>query len=291
MKVKHITIMGVGLIGGSFGLALKAALGSRIQIAAMDKDGEAARTAVEQGAADEIFWEMKDLGKTDIVIMCTPVLQMLPLMEEMIPFLKAGTIITDVGSTKGFIAEKVKGILPETVEYVAGHPMAGREQSGILAANKDLFRDKWYILIPEASTSQPALEEIASLVEQIGARITTLDIGTHDACAAVISHVPHVTAAALVNLLEMHDDPEASLKLAGGGFRDTTRIASSNADMWSDICMTNGEEITKSLLQLQTIIGKVVAAIEQKDRQQLHDFFSKAKARRDCLMNQSGTSF
>lgn len=280
----------MGLIGASFAWAIKQVQGTKLQIAAMDKDTKVAELAVERGMADEAFSRWEELEKTEVVILATPVLQMLPLLEQMLPFLKPGTIITDVGSTKGQIAKKVKEILPDFLEYVGGHPMAGREQSGIVAADKDLFRNKWYILIPETATSPRALEVVTELVAQTGAKITTLDIISHDACAAVISHVPHVAAAALVNLLELNEDPDASLKLAGGGFRDTTRIASSNADMWADICIANGGAITKNLLQLQGLIGQVIADIEAGNRQALHGFFSKAKARRDCLLHKSEAS-
>jgi prephenate dehydrogenase len=284
MKVKHITIIGMGLIGGSLGLAIKQTFGREIAIAAMDKERQVVQDAINRGAADEAIDEMRWLARTDLIFLCVPVLQMAAQAKKIAAYLTPGTIITDVGSTKGVIGKEVRKVLPDKIEYVAGHPIAGREQSGIWAADPNLFRDKQYILLPDSSTSLQAVQTVRDIIEGIGAKIAFMGADAHDACAALISHVPHVTAAALVNLLEFTVRLDELEKLAGGGFRDTTRIASSNADMWADICMTNREAISQSLLQLQSVLAAVTAMMEQKDREGLHAFFSKAKQAREKLL-------
>lgn len=288
MTVKRITIVGLGLIGGSLGLAFKNMGRDKVIVTGIDHDMFTINKAIECGAVD---CSTKDLAtgveNADIIFLCTPVLQIIPIVEKMLPYLKAGTILTDVGSTKGFLAERLSAILPSGIHYVSGHPMAGGEQSGITAANKDLFKDKWYILVPEGSTSLEAIDSVSQVLIWTGAKLTTMDIAAHDQCASIISHVPHVAAAALVNLLALYPDLEDELKLVGGGFRDTTRVASSNADMWADICLTNAQPITDSLLNLQSLLDEVIQAVDKGNRQALHSFFTRAKIRRDALITKT----
>ncbi|MBP2627344.1 MAG: Prephenate dehydrogenase [Firmicutes bacterium] len=285
MRAKRIAIVGLGLIGGSLGLAFKNMGGEKVIVIGIDHDQSTLQKAIERGAVDHSTNDLAEGVKyADIIFLCTPVLQIVPIVEKMLPYLKVGAILTDVGSTKSFLAEKLSAILPAGIHYVSGHPMTGREQSGIMAAEVDLFRDKWYILVPEASTCSEAVDEISQVLKWTGARLTTMDIAAHDQCAAIISHVPHVAAAALVNLLELYPDLEDNFKLVGGGFRDTTRIASSNADMWADICLTNAQTITDSLLNLQALLDEVIQGIKKGDRQAIHYFFKRAKVRRDALI-------
>lgn len=289
MPVTNLAIIGVGLIGGSLGLCLKDKLGDKIYITGQCRTQASMDKAVEMGAVDYASSDLESVVKdADIVFLSTPVLQMLPMVKKMIPFLKKGAIITDAGSTKRFVWNGLKEILPEDIYYIAGHPMTGREMSGVEAAKKDLFENKCYVIVEDTGAPQEAHDKICQLVRLTGANLTTLDIAKHDRCASVISHIPHVAAAALVTLLNRsHGDKEACLKLAGGGFKDTTRIASSNADMWADICMTNQEAITNHLKLLQGILAEVVVAIESGDRQAVHDYFAESKKRRDSILEQT----
>jgi prephenate dehydrogenase len=285
MRQTQITIIGLGLIGGSLGMALKTAFTGNIFITGIDKEEDSMRRAVECGAIDKFTLNLSEgVCEADVVFLCTPVLQIVPMVKKILPFLKQGVVITDVGSTKKYVGEVLSELLPKDITYVGGHPMTGRERSGILAADKDLFRGKWYILIPTTAAPAQAVDVVCQLVEATGALVTVMDAVTHDRCAAVISHVPHVAAAAMVNLLDLYPEKGESLKLAAGGFRDTTRIASSNADMWADICMTNPHAIIESLSNLQGILGGVIEAIERGDRQFVHDFFVTAKNKRDKLL-------
>jgi prephenate dehydrogenase len=288
MNSKRIAIIGLGLIGGSLGLAFKDKWGENIIVTGIDQDKETLQKAIELRAVDDSTEDLLEgVEKADIIFLCTPVLQIVPIVKKILPYVKEGVILSDVGSTKGKIAEQLSAILPVGIHYVSGHPMTGREQSGILAADKELYKDKWYIIVPEASTCPDAVHTISQLLISIGARITTMDVVDHDQCGAIISHVPHVVAAALVNLLGKYPDLEESFKLVGGGFRDTTRIASSNADMWADICLTNAQPITDCLFHMQELLEEMILAVKTGDRPVIHHFFKKAKARRDTLIEKT----
>ena len=293
MSRTNLAIIGVGLIGGSLGLCLKATMGEAIHITGYCRTQASMDKAVLMSAVDEVSPDIKVVVRdADIVFLSPPVLQIVPTVEKILPFLKPGTILTDAGSTKEYIWKHLKKILPDNIYYIAGHPMAGREKSGVAAATKDLFAHKAYVIIDDPAIPQEIKERLMDVLRLTRARFTTLDLAQHDRCAAVISHVPHLAAAALVTLLNRSgDDLSSCLKLIGGGFKDTTRIASSNADMWADICMTNAGAITDALRELQTIMGEVITAIDAGDRQAIHDYFSASKARRDSILHDAEQKF
>ncbi len=293
MNKLKICIVGIGLIGGSIGLAIKKNLKEAVYISGLDKNPETLRIAVERGAVDIATSEAKEAVKeADIIFLSTPVLQIVPMIEEILPFLKNGAIITDTGSTKQFIWQQLQKILPPDIYYIAGHPMAGKEHSGIKAADAELFHNKCYVIVEDTGAPQEAVNRICDLLKVTGANITTMDIAKHDRCASIISHVPHVTAAALVTLLnKSKNDIEANLKLAGGGFKDTTRIASSNADMWADICMSNPEAIVNHLEELKHILDEVIINIKDKNRENIYEYFHAAKQRRDNILDKTHNLF
>ena len=293
MNGTKLAIIGVGLIGGSLGLALKDALGEDIHITGLCRTETSMCAAMACGAVDFASSDLKEVvGEADIVYLSPPVLQIVPMVERILPYLKDGAILTDAGSTKGYIYDALHRILPPHVYYVPGHPMTGREKSGVEAATKDLFVGKAYVIIDDETVPQEVKERLMELLMHTRANFTTLDLAQHDRCAAVISHVPHLAAAALVTLLNRSgDDLDSCLKLIGGGFKDTTRIASSNADMWADICMTNGVPIADSLRELQAILGEVITAVERGDRQAVHDYFAASKERRDGILHDAEQKF
>lgn len=273
------------MIGGSIAVGLKRHIQPCPRIIALDRDVASIRLAQQNGVADTILSEPGlELQQADVVFLCTPVLQMEVVAAAVAPFLKIGAIVTDVGSTKAWLAPRMRQLLPPHVFYIAGHPMAGREKSGFAAADGDLFKDKWYILCPESDTDPHSLETVRALIERLGAKIAIMDAQLHDQCAAVISHTPHIAAAAMVNLLDCYPDPQTSLQLAGGGFRDTTRIASSDADMWADVCISNAPAILHSLEAYQGVISDLSDAVKARDRAAIHAFFRSAKQRRDSLL-------
>lgn len=287
MMVQKITIIGVGMIGGSLGLALKGGGSAAREITGVDTDRAGLEAALGRGAIDRIADRPAvGVADADVVFLCSPVLQIPELVAEILPHMKREAVITDVGSTKGFLRQKIATLIPSHIHYIGGHPMAGREKSGIAAADGALFRDKLYILTPNTAASPAAVETVRQLVLSTGAKPVMMDVDQHDHAAAIISHVPHVAAAALVNLLDRYPGKEQSLaNLAGGGFCDTTRIASSNADMWADICLTNAPAITDGLQELSAVITEVMAAIDRGDRAVLHAFFRQAKDRRDRIIS------
>ncbi len=293
MSVTRLAIIGVGLIGGSLGLALKDRMGDNIYVTGHCRTRASMELAMERGAVDMASANIQEVVRdADIVFLSPPVLQIVPMVKKILPFLKKGTILTDAGSTKQYIYDRIKEILPSDIYYIAGHPMTGREKSGVAAANKDLFLGKAYVIVENTGAPKEAHDKLMAVLHHTGASFTTLDLAKHDRCASVISHVPHVTAAALVTLLNRSgSDLESCIKLIGGGFKDTTRIASSNADMWADICMTNGEAIANHLRELQGILGEVIRAVENGDRQAVHDYFLASKERRDSLLEKTANLF
>lgn len=290
---KTLAIIGVGLIGGSLGLCLKEKLGDKIFITGLCRSEESMKKSVELGAVDYASADIeKVVGNAEIIFLSPPVMQIVPMVKKILLYLKPGTIITDAGSTKKYIADELKKILPSDIYYIGGHPMTGREKSGVTAASADLFKNKVYVIINNPDTPTEAYEKLFNLLQLTEANFTALELERHDRCAAIISHVPHVAAAALVNLLNRTGgDLYFCLKLIGGGFKDTTRIASSNADMWADICMTNADEISKSLRDMQNILSEVITAIDNRDRDFVHDYFTKSKARRDEILQKFEKKF
>ena len=279
-------IIGVGLIGGSLGLCLKDKLGEKIFITGLCRSENSMQLAQKLGAVDFASADIeKVVSDADIIYLSPPVLQIVPMVKKILPYLKSGAILTDAGSTKKYIWQELKKILPQNIYYIAGHPMTGREKSGVTAANKDLFKNKAYVIVKNTDAPAEAYQKLMQVLNLTEANFTELDIEKHDRCAAIISHVPHLTAAALVILLNRAgNDLDSCLKLIGGGFKDTTRIASSNADMWADICVTNAESISANLRELQKILGEVINAVDNRDRQFIHDYFIESKARRDKIL-------
>ena len=285
-----LAILGVGLIGGSLGLCLKRALGDQIYITGLCRTETSMNLAMDLGAVDFASSDLeKIVGDADFIFLSPPVLQIIPLVEKILPFVKSGAILTDAGSTKKFICESMKKILPPDIYFVAGHPMAGREKSGVSAATPDLFRGKAYVLVTEENESAAQIDARRKLLEILkftDARFLTISVDAHDRNVSAISHIPHLAAAALVNLLEeSHEDLDSCAKMIGGGFKDTTRIAESNADMWADICMTNPDAILNHLSTLEKILNDVAQNIRNGNRDAIHDFFSRSKNLRENLFS------
>ncbi len=284
MAPKVIAILGLGLIGGSLGLALRSFGPAELNIIGWDQDDQAIRRSLERQAIHHSAVDWEELRKADIVFICTPMRQVVSLIRRIIPYLKQGAVITDVGSVKGCLADELAALMPAGIHYIGGHPMAGREKSGIEAADYKLFQDKWYILTPQSEVTDLALDLLQQVIGWTGSKITIMQPERHDRYAAAISHLPHVVAAGLVNTLGLYGDSDELLELAGGGFRDTTRIASSNPVMWTDICLTNKAEILASITKFQFTLNELAAAVEGEDQDSIARFFTQAKGRRDRMI-------
>jgi prephenate dehydrogenase len=267
-----IAIIGTGLIGGSLGLALhdSAQVG---RIIGIDKDDESLQKALQIGAIDQIADLEQGIVQADIVFICTPLESFPPLIEKIAPYIRPGTIVTDVGSTKQKVMEWMGG-LPEGVHIIGGHPMAGSEFQGIQGADRYLFENAVYVLTAEPTVSQEALQRLMKLLAVTGAKFKIMDARVHDEMVALVSHIPHLAAVGLVNMTEGRPDP---LVLAAGGFRDTTRVASSNPSLWKGILTTNRSAIAEGLDKYVDCLTRLRLALEENDHQVLLEELTRAQ--------------
>ncbi len=286
-----ITIVGVGLIGGSLGLALRRR-GFEGKIIGVSR-AEPLEDAKALGAIDEGFG-YDDLAEaarqSDLIVLATPIWRLLELIRELGSnaagsikpgTLKRGTVITDVGSTKRHVLETAAKHLPDSVHFIGGHPMAGSEERGVGAADPLLFENAIYILTPGDDVPEPEVDRLGALAAQIGARPLVLPATQHDRVAAAISHLPQLLAVELVNSLDdLGDNKSHAVHLAAGGFRDMTRIGSSPFDMWKDIFETNEDEI---LAALEKFIERLRARRGSFDSDALADAFTASSETRAVL--------
>ncbi|SHF03724.1 prephenate dehydrogenase [Desulforamulus putei] len=279
---KKVVIAGVGLIGGSLGLALtKRKLAE--EVVGVDPDQDNLRLAVQLGAVRRAEVLAEAVPAADLLILATPIGVTLGVLEMALPYLTPGTVITDVGSVKGRLVERAEAMLPAGVHFVGGHPMAGREVAGVAGAREDLFDGASYILTPTPSTDAAALARLKLLVRALGARPVELGCREHDGAVALISHLPHLLAATLVNTVAGEHTEELLLKLAGGGFRDTTRIAASNPAMWRDILLTNREMVLEAVQKFRQQLEHMEQSIRDFNREELVQSLERARDTREAL--------
>lgn len=242
-----VALIGTGLIGGSIGLALKTRTDA--VVVAFDKDPASARRAVERGAADEAVGSAAEAASgADFIFIATPVGAIADSVRAIAGSTSAGTVVTDVGSTKSRVVLEAEKLLRHGSDFIGGHPMAGTEQEGIDAASPTLFEDAWWILTPTETSSPEAYQRLHALLATLRARIMALSPVEHDRLMAVVSHVPQLTATTLMNMAAKRGEEHAGLlALAAGGFRDITRVAASNPEIWLDVCRENGDAIAAAL--------------------------------------------
>jgi len=277
-----VCIVGVGLIGGSFGLAIKAA-GLAKRVVGVARRPETIEKAIARGAIDEGGADAATVAAgADFVFLAPPVAQMRGLCEQIAPVLRAGAIVTDAGSTKSNIVRECTPVFAGKASFVGGHPMAGSEQTGVDAARADLFKDAMWLLTPTSRTPDFAVANLKKLVENLGATPLLLDPDTHDKLLAVTSHVPHITASALMQVfLQSRAEHEIVQKLVGSGWRDATRVAAGSPEMWRDICLANRASVGRSVADLVMELNRFQALLEKSDGEALFDWFdSAATARR-----------
>ena len=281
---KKITIIGVGLIGGSLGLALKKK-NPKFKISGIDKS-EIIEKAIARRAIDEGTSNLKNgIKEADVVILATPVKTILDLLPQINPFIKKGCIVTDTGSTKGQIVETADKILSEDVYFIGGHPIAGSEKYGIEEADSHLFQDKTYILTPSKKSNLIALKKIFLLINTIGAKRLVLDPLEHDRVAGAISHLPQILAVSLTNMigeLSQQENNDHYFKAIGEGFKDMTRIASSPYKMWEDICETNQENILEMIQEFRNYLKAIEGKLKNNPGN-LKEEFQKASRLRETL--------
>ena len=279
---KKICIVGPGLIGGSLALALKKR-GVAGTIVGVGHRNLSLKKAIELGAIDKGFLEFrKGISRADLVVLATPVATILKYLEKNFSSLEKGAVITDTGSTKKEIVQRAEISLPSSLCFVGGHPIAGSEKRGVESATADLFKGKIVVLTRTAKTKQRALQTIKELWESVGARPRVLSPEQHDRIVAAYSHLPHLTAVALVKMAK-GSFREGNLSFVGSGFKDTTRIAAGSPHLWRDIFSTNADEILSALLNFKKSLNTLEKLIKRKDWKGLENQLQRVKHFREQL--------
>ncbi len=285
MLINRLAIIGVGLIGGSLARALRRA-GACHHISGYGHDESSLKRAVELGVIDDYSTDItRVVSDADMVVLATPLATMEPLLRRMMPALQPHTIITDVGSAKGSVVQAARNALDGRLQrFVPGHPIAGTEQSGVEASFADLFVDHMVILTPLEENDTTAVERVSCMWEACGATVVSLSVEQHDQVLAATSHLPHVLAFALVDCLAGLKEHDEIFRFSAGGFRDFTRIASSSPEMWSDICISNRDNLLKVIGQYERRLAEISTMIANNDRDSLREVFTRVKQTRDTML-------
>ncbi|MFS8664579.1 MAG: prephenate dehydrogenase/arogenate dehydrogenase family protein [Limnochordales bacterium] len=278
-----VSIVGLGLMGGSMGMALRRAPGIE-RVVGVARRADTVAEAVAVGAVDGGTTDLQEgVRGADVVVFATPVRTIADLAAQAAPALAPGTVVTDVGSTKAELCRTLPPLLPPGVEYIGGHPMAGSERTGLEAADPYLYQNAIYILTP-LREEQPGLDKAIALVEAVGAHPLILDPEQHDRAVAAVSHLPHMVATALVLAVgEVAAQDPRVLALAAGGFRDTTRVASGDPVMWRDICLSNRGPLLEMMDRFAEALAAARAAVAAGDGDGLMGQMARARAVREQL--------
>ena len=282
---KKMAVIGVGLIGGSLARILreKGAVGEVVGIGR----GEAnLKRGVELGVLDSYTMDAcEGVAGADLVFVATPVCSIPKVVAEIAPFLSPGCIVTDGGSVKEFVVAACEPLMPQGTFFVGGHPIAGTEHSGVEASFSTLYQGKRCIVTPSANTDAAALEKVVELWKIAGSSVPLMDPVQHDLVVAAISHLPHMVAYSLVNAVDGYDRFGGDLlSFSAGGFRDFTRIASSDPVMWRDIALTNREAILEMMDFFSGYLEKLRGLVEAEDAEGLQSLFLNSKQKRDAIL-------
>jgi prephenate dehydrogenase len=282
VRWNKITLVGVGLLGGSLGLAVRRHKLAKL-VAGYVRREASLKDCERAGAVDFATTDLlAAVSGADLVVLCTPLAQMQSLVRQMLPALKRGAIVTDVGSVKGSVVKEIESLVAKAgAHFVGSHPMAGGEKHGVLAARGDLFECAVCVVTPTRKTNPAALRKVEALWKDVGARLLRTTPDEHDALVSRSSHLPHLTAATLANLVLDPKLPKEQVLLCATGFRDTTRIASGSPEMWRDIAMTNRKQIGRALGSFIAELNKFQSALKRGDTKAIAKFFETAKQRRD----------
>ncbi|MEX0785193.1 MAG: prephenate dehydrogenase/arogenate dehydrogenase family protein [Dehalococcoidia bacterium] len=282
----RLAIIGLGLIGGSIGLAIKRAKLGGLEIAGHDLEYGVNGKARKAGAIDvEARHPAEAVQGAAAVVIATPILQIPDILKQIEPALGQGAVVTDTASTKQEVLRWAEDALPEGISFVGGHPIAGKEQSGIAAADADLFKDRPWAITPSLHASEQAINTIENLVALTGARPVLMDAAEHDSYLAAVSHLPLVAATALFSLASRSQAWPELAALAGPGFRDTTRLASTSPNLSHDISLTNRENLVHWLDRYDEEIRRFRELIANADNQEeLIEAFATAQAARDAFL-------
>lgn len=281
MRFPKTTILGVGLIGGSFALALKKH-GLSGHITGHGRDKGNLERAREMGIIDSLQLDAADACRdADLILLATPVGSFTDIAMATAGTYKPGAIVTDVGSVKGTLVTQLEALIPEGVFFVGAHPIAGSDRSGIDTADAEIFRGAQCIITPTEHSSPRALEAVIDLWKTFGSVVSLIDPDEHDRIYAAVSHLPHLVAYEIVNTVA--DIDSGYLRFSGQGFRDTTRIASSHADLWRDICTLNKENLLEAIEILTKNLDRVSQYLRTCDSESLEKDFKRARTLREGL--------
>jgi prephenate dehydrogenase len=281
--IDTLAIVGTGLIGGSFSLALKQA-GAVREVLGVGRNPARLTVARELGLIDRAV-DWAEAGQADCILLALPVGETAAVLKNLAPHLKAGAIVTDAGSTKANVVAAARVALgARFADFVPGHPIAGSEQSGPGAARADLYQGKKVVLTPQADTRAAALATVRALWQAAGAQVETLDAALHDRVFAAVSHLPHLAAFALVDELTQRADGDTFFRFAASGFRDFTRIAGSSPEMWRDIALANREAVLVELDAYMAALQTLRQAVAGDDADALLTMFSRARTARENWM-------
>ena len=283
--IPRLTIIGVGLIGGSLALALKKA-GAVGEVVGCGRGKPNLEKALALGVIDRYSRDPVEAVKdADVIFLATPVKTLASVTAELLPGLQPGAIITDGGSVKRAVVEAIEPLLPEAIHFVPGHPIAGTEKSGAEAAFASLYCGKRCILTPTEKTDPQALQRVEKMWQLAGSEVVRMSLEKHDRVLAAISHLPHMVAYSLVNAVGSYDHYEENiLEYSAGGFRDFTRIASSDPTMWRDIAETNREALLEMMGQFETFFAELKEDVAQGSGEKLFEFFLRSKQLRDEIL-------
>jgi len=277
---RQMTIVGVGLIGGSLALAARKA-GLVETVIGIDVDPGHRRVALEMGMVDRASGRLDEgLTGADLAVLAVPVTRIVSLLPQVAQHVGGACVLTDVGSVKGPIVAAGDAAFPDG-RFVAGHPIAGREQSGPMAARVDLFEHANWIGTPSVRTKDGALERVSQLWREVGSTVISMDAAWHDEVFATVSHLPHLVAYALMDAVLSMNRGEERLKFAAGGLRDFTRVAASHPTMWRDIFLMNREQLLRALTAYQGALARLEAAIRDGDAEALTACLARARVARE----------
>jgi len=272
---KDITIIGVGLIGGSFALALKKIKSNSISITGFGRNKEKLKEAKERGIIDSYTTDLLHAVKEkDLIVLATPVNKFKEIIQKIKEIIKKRCIIMDVGSIKGMLVREIEEMLPEDVYFIGAHPIAGSEKSGFKYAKSDMFKGVLCILTPTEKTNKEAFKKVKNMWQCIGAEVKELSPEEHDKIYAVVSHLPHMVAYALVNTVRKISSEY--LYFAGRGFMDITRLAKSSPLLWSGICVENKKNLIRIIDDFKKELDDISKAIINDDMEKLEELFNKA---------------
>jgi prephenate dehydrogenase len=291
VRWKKVTLAGVGLLGGSLGLALKQRKLADLVVGFVRRK-ESINECESHGAVDSATLDLHEaISGAELVVLCTPIAKMKSLVKQMRPALAKGAIITDVGSVKASVVDDLEEPVAKMGgKFIGSHPMAGAERMGVAAARGDLFNNAVCVVTPTSKSDKSDIEKVEELWKSVGARTLRMSPDLHDELVSRSSHLPHVLAATLANAVLDPKQRKQQAALCANGFRDTTRIASGSPEMWRDIALANRENLISALDSFVEDLQELRGLLKSKNEKAITKFFETAKKRRDEWVGKAGSA-